>query len=98
MARQHADALELIERNQQLTKEIAASVAATGRLLMTGMGTSHYGNRVAEAALREAGIDATAIVTSELLNSLNIPRRRTLLLMSQSGESGEIVAYLQRRQ
>ena len=98
MARQHADALELIEQNQDLTKEIAASVAATGRLVLTGMGTSHYGNRVGEAALREAGIDATAIVTSELLNSLQIPRRRTLLLVSQSGESGEIVAYLQRRQ
>src|SRR5687767_4623274 len=98
MARQHADALELIEENQELTKEIAASTAATGRLVLTGMGTSHYGNRVAEAALREAGLDATAIVTSELLNSLEIPRRWTLLLVSQSGESGEIVAYLRRRQ
>jgi fructoselysine-6-P-deglycase FrlB-like protein len=97
MARQHADALELIEENQELTKEIAASTAATGRLVLTGMGTSHYGNRVAEAALREAGLDATAIVTSELLNSLEIPRRRTLLLVSQSGESGEIVAYLDRQ-
>ena len=61
------------------------------------MGTSHYGNRVAEAALREAGLDATAIVTSELLNSLDIPRRRTLILVSQSGESGEIAAYLDRQ-
>src|SRR5688572_7676889 len=97
MARQHGDATELIEQSQELTKEIAASVAATGRLVLTGMGTSHYGNRAAEAALREAGLDATAIVTSELLNTLEIPRRRTLLLVSQSGESGEIVAYLQRR-
>jgi fructoselysine-6-P-deglycase FrlB-like protein len=97
MVRQHADARDLIEQNQELTKEIAASVAATGRLVLTGMGTSHYGNRVAEAALRGAGLDATAIVTSELLNSLEIPRRRTLILVSQSGESGEIAAYLGRQ-
>src|SRR5688572_31970206 len=97
MARQHGDATELIEQSQELTKEIAASVAATDRLVLTGMGTSHYGNRVAEAALREAGLDATAIVTSELLNALNIPRRHTLILVSQSGESGEIAAYLDRQ-
>ncbi|HWT30302.1 MAG TPA: aminotransferase, partial [Propylenella sp.] len=55
MARQHADAKAFLKQDQPLVAEIAASVRATGRLVLTGMGTSHFGNRVAEAALRQAG-------------------------------------------
>ena len=52
MARQHADAIELIEQNQELTKEVAARWRQGARLRPDRHGTSHYGNRVAEAALR----------------------------------------------
>jgi fructoselysine-6-P-deglycase FrlB-like protein len=53
-------------------------------------------NRVAEPLYREAGIDATALPLSEMLRSLLPLRCATVLLTSQSGESGEVLAYLRR--
>lgn len=96
MARQHADARASLDAARPVVERIVNSVAETGRLILTGMGASHYGNRVAETALRRAGIDATAIPASELLGAPATPSRHTLLLVSQSGESGEIAAWLDR--
>jgi fructoselysine-6-P-deglycase FrlB-like protein len=97
MARQHADARDLVATTAPMAQQIAASVIETGRLLLVGMGTSHFANRVAEVVLRAGGIDATAITASEFLLAPETPPRRTLLLVSQSGESGEVVAWLDRR-
>jgi fructoselysine-6-P-deglycase FrlB-like protein len=60
------------------------------------MGGSHAVNRTAEVLYRKAGIDATAVVVSEALHAPIPTHGATVLLTSQSGESGEIVAYLQR--
>lgn len=96
MEHQHADARAALASATPMAARIANSVRRTGRLVLTGMGASHFGNRVAEAALRAAGFDATAVPASELLAAPDAPARRTLLLVSQSGESGEIVAWLDR--
>lgn len=97
MEHQHADARAALASAKPMFARIANSVRRTGRLVLTGMGASHFGNRVAEAALRTAGFDATAIPASEMLAAPDTPGRRTLLLVSQSGESGEIVAWLDRK-
>ncbi|SOB60402.1 conserved protein of unknown function [Pseudodesulfovibrio profundus] len=93
MARQHRDALVSLDTNQQRASEIAKHAKATGRLLLLGMGASHWINRVAEPLYRAAGIDATAQPLSEYLRA-PIAGKQTVILTSQSGGSGEIIRYL----
>ena len=97
ISRQAADARESFARNAEVAERIAAAVRGSGRLLLFGMGGSHAVNRVAEVAYRAAGIDATAIPVSEALNAPIPANGATVLLTSQSGESGEVVAYLARK-
>ncbi len=95
MARQRADALASFHEAAGLAARIAERIRATGRLVLYGMGGSHYVNRAAEILYREAGIDATAMVMSEVLSApLPADRPRVAILVSQSGRSGEIVQYL----
>jgi fructoselysine-6-P-deglycase FrlB-like protein len=94
MGRQHADALASFEGARARAAEIAESLRQTGRLLLIGMGGSHYVNRAVEPVYRALGIDATAITASELLAAPLPERRRTAILTSQSGASGEIIQLL----
>ncbi len=96
MRRQHADALASIDQARPMAKRVADSARATGRLLLLGMGGSQYVNRIAEPLYRAQGIDATALVVSEVLRAPLPSRRRTVLLTSQSGGSGEILRYAER--
>jgi fructoselysine-6-P-deglycase FrlB-like protein len=94
MARQAQDARASFLRNANPAGAAAASLRRTRRALLLGMGGSHAVNRVAEALYREAGIDATAHPVSEMLSAPIPLRSGTVLLTSQSGESGEIVRHL----
>lgn len=96
MARQAGDARKSFATNGEVAKRLAEAARRSGRLVLLGMGGSHAVNRVAEAGYRAAGIDATALVASEALNAPLPLRGGTVLLTSQSGDSGEIVAYLKR--
>lgn len=96
MARQFKDASRSFEVNQEAAGAAARHIRATGRLHLVGMGASHWVNRIVEPLYRTHGIDATALVASELLRA-PLPGRATELLVSQSGASGEIVRYLDRR-
>lgn len=96
MARQHADAIETLARNTEPARVVAASIESTKRLVLLGMGGSHYVNRIAEPLYRAQGVDATALVPSEVLRAPLPSGRRTVLLTSQSGGSGEILRYLER--
>ena len=96
MARQHRDALTSLQQAKDTATRIAQSMRQTKRLLMLGMGGSQYVNRIAEPLYRAQGIDATALVVSELLRAPLPSARRTVLLTSQSGESGEILRYLEK--
>jgi len=95
-ARQHGDALASFEAARAPAARIAESLGRTKRLLLIGMGGSHYVNRAVEPAYRARGIDATAITASELLAAPLPDRPRTAILTSQSGGSGEVLQLLDR--
>ena len=95
-ARQHGDALASFEAARAPAARIAESLNRTKRLLLIGMGGSHYVNRAVEPAYRARGIDATAITASELLAAPLPDRMRTAILTSQSGGSGEVLQLLDR--
>jgi fructoselysine-6-P-deglycase FrlB-like protein len=94
MRRQHGDALASFAAAAAVSAQIAASARGSGRLLLIGMGGSHFVNRASEPVYRRLGLDATAIVASELLAEPLPDRPRTALLTSQSGASGEILQLL----
>jgi fructoselysine-6-P-deglycase FrlB-like protein len=96
MSRQAEDARQSFARNGEVAARIAEAARQSGRLILLGIGGSHAVNRTAEVLYRKAGLDATAVVVSEALNAPIPTRGATVVLTSQSGESGEIVAYLQR--
>ena len=95
-ARQHGDALASFDSARAPAARVAESLKRTKRLLLIGMGGSHYVNRAVEPAYRARGIDATAIAASELLASPLPDRPRTAILTSQSGGSGEMLQLLDR--
>jgi fructoselysine-6-P-deglycase FrlB-like protein len=95
-ARQHGDALASFDSARAPAARVAESLKRTKRLLLIGMGGSHYVNRAVEPAYRARGIDATAITASELLASPLPDRPRTAILTSQSGGSGEMLQLLDR--
>lgn len=68
------------------------------RVILTGMGSSYFGGYPAWLHLVGAGIPAWHVETSELLHyAPELVTPRTLLwVISQSGESAEIIALLQR--
>jgi fructoselysine-6-P-deglycase FrlB-like protein len=96
MRRQHADALASFAGAELSAARVAKSARLTGRLLLIGMGGSHYVNRMAEPVYRALGLDATAIVASEILAQPLADRPRSAILTSQSGASGEILQLLGR--
>lgn len=73
----------------------AGKIRAAGRLVLLGMGGSHWINRAAEPHYRAAGIDATAHVLSEYMRSPTPDRDHACIVTSQSGASGEVVRFLQ---
>ena len=97
MARQHADALASLRADADIVKRLAASAMRSHRLLLTGMGASHYANRIVEPLYRRRGIDAWAWTAADLIHTPPPPTTRTTILVSQSGESGEIVELLKHR-
>ena len=94
MRRQNADALTSIKAAAEVAAQAALSIRRQGQVLMLGMGASHWANRMALAAYRAAGIDARAEVLSEAMRMPPGGRGSTLILTSQSGESGEIARWL----
>ena len=96
MRRQHGDALAGYDAAGDIAIRIAASIQQGNRLLLIGMGGSHWVNRAVEPLYRSLGVDASAIMASEWLEQGLPDAARTAILTSQSGASGEIVALLQK--
>ncbi|MDQ0392333.1 SIS domain-containing protein [Labrys monachus] len=96
MARQHADALASFHGAGVMAERIADSIGLTGRLTLAAMGGSHWVNRAAAVLYRRLGIEVETEVLSELLITPQPDRPRTVLVTSQSGNSGEVVAFLDR--
>lgn len=96
MARQTEDALASFEAGRAVAERIANSLKETGRLLMLGMGGSHAVGRAMEPFYRAQGVEAFAVPMSEQLVSPVAVEGRTVLLTSQSGESGEVIRWLEQ--
>lgn len=96
--RQFADARATWDAVRPLAGEHARRIEASGRLLLLGMGGSHWINRAAEPHYRAAGIDATSHVLSEYMRAPAPDRDHVTILTSQSGSSGEVVRYLKASQ
>lgn len=94
MARQHADARATLDRLRPIAGAHAAQIAKSGRLVLLGMGGSHWINRVAEPQYRAAGIDATAHPLSEYMRVPLVTGAHVQIITSQSGASGEVIRYL----
>ncbi|WP_448664100.1 hypothetical protein ACG3SL_05315 [Sphingomonas sp. CJ20] len=94
MARQCRDALATLDASGAVAAEIAASIRATGRLILYAMGGSQHVNRIVEPLYRELGVDCRSMIASEALMAPLPDSRRTALIASQSGRSGEIRALL----
>ncbi|PNY79648.1 SIS domain-containing protein [Deinococcus koreensis] len=97
MARQRGDALGSLAdpQVQARARDLAHAARDSGRLLLLGMGASHFVNRMAEPEYRRLGLDATAMPLSEALYTPLPPGPRAALIASQSGASGEVGRYLQ---
>lgn len=95
MGKQNVDALQSFHDAKTVAAQIAESIWRTGKLALLGMGGSHWVNRAAMFAYRELGIEVQAEVLSEVILSPLPDRPRTVLLTSQSGNSGEISRYLE---
>jgi len=94
MARQADDARASYDQAGQIADDLALSVRKTGRLVMLGMGASHAVNRAVEPLYRGLGIDALALPVSEQLGQGVPLDGKTVILVSQSGESAEVVRWL----
>ncbi|MBU3191026.1 SIS domain-containing protein [Clostridium bowmanii] len=68
------------------------------KIIFSGMGSSHFCNCAASTFLNQNGYISTVISTSQLLHyEINSINRKTLLvLVSQSGESAEIVKLIEK--
>lgn len=95
MARQHGDALAAYAEAATMAARVADSLRRTGRLHLLGMGGSHWVNRTVVPAYRACGIEAEAEVLSEALLSPRPTVPRTVLVVSQSGASGEVLRFLE---
>lgn len=94
MARQGKDAIASFSDAAKRAGAVAASIRRTGRLLLLGMGASHGLNRAAEPLFRAHGVDSVAIPLSEQLDQPLSLDGRTVIVTSQSGESAEVVRWL----
>lgn len=94
MAKQCADALSSMNDGREAASLIAAAARETGRMVLYGIGGSHYVDRMVEPLYREAGIECRAMSPSEALMAPLPDAPRVALFVSQSGESGEIVELL----
>lgn len=95
MARQMADARTTFDQNGDAARGVAESLQATGRLVLLGMGASHAANRAAEPLYRALGIEAVALPVSEQLGAGLPLTDKTVILVSQSGESAEVLRWLE---
>ncbi|MES0022336.1 MULTISPECIES: aminotransferase [unclassified Mesorhizobium] len=92
-ARQHRDAMLTVESNLGLAQTVARPIALGGRVLLLGMGASHFANQIAAARMRALGIDAIATPASEALYSPR-PYDGPIIVTTQSGGSVEIQKWI----
>lgn len=97
MARQFEDAKMtwMAASSSYVSRRAAEEIRSNGRLVLLGMGGSHWINRAVEPYYRSCGVDATTAVLSEFMRIAKVGNP-VELVSSQSGSSGEVVAFLAR--
>ena len=75
-------------------QEAAAGVRRAKRVVITGIGASWHAGMVMQAELLACGIPALLIDASELLHFAEVPQGATVVLLSRSGKSTEIVQLI----
>ena len=79
----------------RLRNLITRPISAYERIIVTGIGSSHFAGLRTWRRLVSAGLSAWWVDTTELLGSLELVTAGSLLIVtSQSGASGEIMALL----
>lgn len=90
------DALRAFANSDALSSFLTPDLSSFDRIVLTGMGSSHYGALPTWRRLVGIGLPAWWLSTSELLDSPQLVTSESLLwITSQSGRSGEIVALLE---
>lgn len=97
MSKQHSDALQSLRTARLSAEDITEALRARGRLVLLGMGGSHWVNTAACPHYRRCGLDATAHVVSEYMRA-PIGGDPAMLVTSQSGRSGEVLRMIENGQ
>ncbi|MDR3771953.1 MAG: SIS domain-containing protein [Terracidiphilus sp.] len=74
----------------------AAVLRKPSPLIISGIGASWHAGMAMQARLLDSGLPALLIDASELLHSAEVPRGATVVLLSRSGKSTEIVQLVQK--
>jgi len=94
--KQHADAVTTLSEENLIVSAVVESIKKTRSILLLGMGASHFCNQIATTQFRALGLDCVAVTASEQLASPIQTNDRTVILVSQSGDSAEIIQYLEK--
>lgn len=80
------------------TIDLPGRAADYDRIILTGMGGSHFANYYLWRVLVARGIDAQHVAADELLSWPDLPAgpRTLVIAVSQSGGSGEVIAWVKR--
>lgn len=91
---------EYIENKNPSLEEALSLLRKSPSIIFTGMATSMYACMPAQCILSEGGIQSHLFDTSEFLHYHfeMVPKNATFILVSQSGESAEIVHLLEKIQ
>jgi len=91
MNKQAADAVQTYRQQHMQMAKLAARIQERKKVLLLGMGASHFVNEIFSLQLRACGVEAWAMTASEFLYSPVAINDRLVILTSQSGESIETV-------
>ncbi|HDP79093.1 MAG TPA: SIS domain-containing protein [Mesotoga infera] len=97
---------DMLEQPEAVRKLISTSDVTSAKaegldfhkVLFTGMGASLHAAEVAASYLRSSGIDAVSAEMSEIISYASdelLKRYTTIFLISQSGESAELIRFIQ---
>jgi fructoselysine-6-P-deglycase FrlB-like protein len=95
MAKQHKDSLDTFDAVREVASRAASAIRSNGELILLGMGGSHAVNRIVQPLYRGLGFDTVALPLSEQLAQPLRIEGKTILLTSQSGESAEVVRWIE---
>jgi len=95
MENQKKDAISSYENQKDQIKKLASEIKTSNRIVLLGMGASHFVNKVFAFQLCKLGYEALAITASDFLYSQIKIKSALFIYTSQSGESIETVKCLE---